>query len=53
MAKYCFCCGKKVKWIDFDLVNGKLCDECYDAAKAKDKEITIFNITGYRGEYIK
>ena len=53
MAKYCYCCGKKVKWLDSDLTNGKICDDCFEIAKSKDKNITRFNISNYHGEYIK
>lgn len=53
MYRICYCCGRKVKWLDSDLSDGRICDECFEIAKSKDKKITRFNISNYRGEYIK
>lgn len=53
MGKVCYCCGKPVKFMDMDLENGKICDECYEAVKKLDKQITCFNIFKYNGVYIK
>ena len=52
MGKTCFYCGKKVKFLDFDLQNGKLCDECFKKASKEDGNITPFNISKYSGEEI-
>ncbi len=52
MGKTCFCCGKEVKFLDSDLQNGKICDECFEKALKEDGKITRFNITKYSGEEI-
>ena len=52
MAKTCFCCGKKVKFLDLDLQNGKICDDCYQNALKWDGRLSYFNISKYSGEEI-
>ncbi|MDO4562881.1 MAG: hypothetical protein Q4C12_03505 [Clostridia bacterium] len=53
MGKVCYCCGKPVKFMDMDLQNGKICDECYETATKLDRKITCLNIFKYNGAYIK
>ena len=52
MGKTCFCCGKAVKFIDLDLRNGKICDDCYNKALKWDGRLNYFNIDKYSGEEI-
>lgn len=52
MGKTCFCCGKEVKFLDSDLQNGKICDECFEKASKEDGNISRFNIDKYSGEEI-
>ena len=52
MGKTCFCCGKEVKFLDLDLQNGKICDECYQKALKYDGRLSYFNISKYSGEEI-
>ncbi len=52
MAKTCFCCGKKAGFIDSDLQNGKICDDCFDKALKENGNLTRFNISKYSGEEI-
>ena len=52
MGKTCFCCGKDVKFLDSDLQNGKICDECFEKALKENGNLTRFNITKYSGEEI-
>ena len=52
MGKTCFCCGKEVKFLDADLQNGKLCDDCFQKALKWDGRLSYFNINKYSGEEI-
>lgn len=52
MGKTCFCCGKEVKFLDLDLQNGKICDDCFQKALKWDRRLTYFNINKYSGEEI-
>lgn len=52
MRKTCFCCGKEVKFLDSDLQNGKICDDCFEKAVKEDGTLTRFNIDKYSGEEI-
>lgn len=52
MGKTCFCCGKEVKFLDSDLQNGKICDDCFEKALKWDGRLSRFNIDKYSGEEI-
>lgn len=53
MGKKCFYCGKPVGFLDADLQNGKLCDDCYWKAVKENGYITRMDISKYSGEEIR
>lgn len=52
MEKTCFCCGKEVKFMDYDLKDGSICRECFELVSLYNSKITYRNINLYTCEEI-